>query len=209
MTGSSLRQGACYELALTGRPGDRAEIRVLLDVCRDLEPGVARDRPWALLPVRGAVLVEVSAGGRVVLPGAWAEPGDLAALPAIGHRPVTVADLRMPAFVLGFGSGAVLAWGETVWELPFDDSLAIPEACRPAVHSAAALRRLALVALDRRADVGLTLWNDPAFEVPWRDVRLVPRAKWWFDMAQVPASMRYADAARARGIDLERALPRS
>lgn len=62
------------------------------------------------------------------------------------------------------------------------------------------------MALGRRDDVALTLWRDPAFEVPWHDVRLVGRARWWFAMAQVPSGMRYADAARTQGLDVERFL---
>lgn len=196
--------GTLFALRLTDRTGDAATLRVLADAERDLAPHAAADRPWPLEPVRDGVLVDVSVGGRAVLPGAWVTRHGLDRATGMGRERVRPTDLRMPAYVLGEGSGSVLAWGETVWPLPFDDSVAIPAACRPGVHSLSELRRLVLVALDRRADIGLTLWQDPALEVPWQDVRIVPRARWWFEMAQVPTGMRYAEAARAQGVELER-----
>lgn len=199
-------RGTCLRLPLTDAPGDAAELRVLADVDRDLAPHAPTDRRWPLSLLPGACLVEVSLGSRLVLPGAWVRSGDVGTLPVTGRRRVRVEDLRMPAVVLGEGSEAVLAWGETVWPLPFDDSVAIPAVCRPDVHSLARLRRLALIALGRQEDVALTLWRDPSFEVPWHDVRLVRRARWWFAMAQVPSGMRYADAARAQGLDVGRFL---
>ena len=56
------------------------------------------------------------------------------------------------------------------------------------------------MAAGRRQEVALTLWRDPGFEVPWQDVRLVPHARWWFEMADVPPTATYADAARLQGI---------
>lgn len=202
--GARPEPGRILELPLTGRAGDAAELRVLADVDRDLLPHAPRDRPWPLAALRGAVLVEATHEGRVVLPGAWVQTGDLARLTSTDHRAPAPADLRMPAVVLGDGRDAVLAWGETVWALPFEGRIAIPEAARPGAHSLARLRRLVLVALGRREEVGLTMWHDGAFEIPWHDVRLLPRARWWFDMAQVPAGMRYADAARVQGVEVER-----
>lgn len=198
--------GSILALPLSDRPGDAAALRVLADHGRDLAPHARADRLWPLAAMRGGVLVEVLVEDRPVLPGAWAQAEDLTRLAMVGHRPITARDLRMPAVVLGEGPEAVLAWGETIWPLPFDGAVAIPAAARPGVHSAALLRRLALVASGRREEVGLTLWHDDGFEVPWHDVRLLPRARWWFEMAQVPATMRYADAARSQGVEIERLL---
>ncbi len=196
--------GSLFTLPLTERTGDAATLRVLADAERDLAPHALPERPWPLEPVRDGVLVDVSVGGRPVLPGAWVARHGLDRATGMGRERVRPTDLRMPAHVLGEGSNSVLAWGETLWPLPFDDSVAIPASCRPGVHSLSELRRLVLVVLERRADIGLTLWQDPALEVPWHDVRLVPRARWWFEMAQVPVGMRYAEAARAQGVGLER-----
>src|SRR5699024_11198195 len=57
-----------------------------------------------------------------------------------------------------------------------------------------------LVALGRRDEVALTLWRQDGFEVPWHDVRLIPRAAWWFEIAQVPPGTRYADAEAAQQV---------
>lgn len=201
-------RGAVLRLPLTAAPGDEAQVRILADLRRDVAPHIDPSRADPLRAVAGGVLVEVHAGGRMVLPGTWASREALEVLePAPGPRPrLRAADLRMPAVVLGDGPAAVLAWGETIWPLPFDGSASVPASCRPAVHGRADLRRLVLAALGRIDEVGLTLWSAPGFEVPWHDVRLVPRARWWFAIAQVPAGMRYADAARAQGVDVERLL---
>lgn len=204
--GGAPRPGALFALPLTDRPGDGLTLRVLADLERDIAPSAPAHGPWPLDAIGAGVLVEARAGTRVVLPGAWLAPGELGRARAMGIGDLDPRDVRLPAVVLGDGAGSVLAWGETVWPLPFEDAAApaIPAACRPRAHSLAELRRLALVALGRRADVGLTLWQDEAFEVPWADVRLVPRARWWFSLAQVPPEMTYADAARAQGLPLER-----
>lgn len=132
-----------------------------------------------------------------------------AARAGAAFAPVRGSDLRLPAALLGTGSEAVLAWGETRWRLQLDSAIAVPDSCRPGLHSAAQLRRLALVALGRREQVALTLWQDPSWDVPWHDVRLVPRAADWFSIAGVPSGLRYADAARAQGVPVERLLPSS
>lgn len=184
-----------------GGPEDTAELRVVADVGRDLmplQPGASRR---ALEPVADAVLVDVTVRGRTVLPGAWLRRSDAQTLTISGYRPLTEADVRMPAVVIGHGAGAELAWGQTLWPLHLDEQIAVPETCRPSVHGLARLRRLVLVALGRRDEVALTLWREPGFEIPWHDVRMAPYARWWFELAQVPPGMRYADAARRQGLD--------
>lgn len=177
---------------------DLALVRLLAVPRRDLTRAGALAAP--LLPFADALLVEVSMAGRVVIPGAWAEPSILQQGRPAPRTQVVPDDLRLPAVVAGEGSAAQLHWGETVWPLPFDDTVAIPTVCRASIHSAARLRRLALVAAGRRQDVALTLWRDPGFEVPWHDVRLVPHARWWFEMADVPPTATYRDALRLHGI---------
>lgn len=201
--------GSLLEVPLTDARADVALLHVVADVDRDLRPTSERVRPDLLDHAAGGVLVSVEVAGHTVLPGAYVRRDDLARALVLGHRRVVAADLRFPAVVLGDAPGSVLAWGETRWPLPLDPSLAVPEACRPGVHSLSQLRRLVLVALGRRDDVALTLWRDPDLEVPWHDVRLAPRARWWFELAQVPPGMRYADAARSQGVAIERFLPTS
>lgn len=196
---SDLRQGDLASIDLSPVPGDSALVRVLAVPERDL----LRDGqlPVGLAPFQDAVLVEVMSNGHVALPGAWVRPEVIRQAHAAGHQPVGEADLRLPAVVIGDGSRAALHWGETIWPLPFDDSVAIPSSCRPHAHSLPELRRLVLAATGRRSEIALTLWQQPDFEVPWHDVRLVPRPAWWFELAQVPAGMRYRDAvAVQRGL---------
>jgi hypothetical protein len=202
--GSPARAGQVLALPLTQDDGDAAQVRVLLDL-REL---ARRDSVAAehLAAFGDGVLVEVRAGGRLVLPGAWAERSVLGLAPAGPSQRVREADLRMPAAVVGGTGRTALAWGETRWPLPLDATVAIPSSCRPGPHSLPELRRLALHAAGRRREIALTLWQDPGFDVPWRDVRLVPHASWWFEIAQVPPGMRYADAAAAQGLEVERLL---
>lgn len=188
--------GSAVGLALTDRPGDEAVVRVLAVPRRDLLIDGALPEP--LVPFADALLVDVAAGGRTVLPGAWIEPRALDAGTPCSAPPVTAADLRLPAVVHGDGPRAELHWGATRWSLPFDDSVEVPRTCRAAAHSSATLRRLALVAAGRRDEIPLTIWRDPSFEIPWHDVRLAPRASWWFELAQVPFGMRYRDALEAQ-----------
>lgn len=190
--------GTTVALPLTPAPQDVAEVRLLAVPRRDLTRGSRLAPP--LERFAESYLVEVLVAGRVVLPGAWAEPAVIAQGREVARRQVVPTDLRFPAVVDGEGSTAALHWGETVWPLPFDDTVAIPPACRAGSHSAAQLRRLALVAAGRREDVGLTLWRDPGFDIPWKDVRLVPHARWWFEVADVAPTMTYRDALRAQGI---------
>lgn len=198
--------GTVLRLPLTASGGDDAQVRVLADLDRDLAPHARTDRRWPLSVLGSAVLVDVVVDGRTVLPGAWVEHRALADLERLRAERLRPEDLRMPAVVLGEGSEAVLAWGETIWPLPFDASVRIPATCRPGIHSLAELRRLALTAAGRRSVVGLTLWRAPGFAVPWHDVRLDERARWWFEMAQVPPGMRYAGAADTQGVPVRRFL---
>lgn len=196
----SVAPGSLLALPLTSAEADRAEVRVLLD------PSHAERSARENLRIFGdGVLVEVRYRGQSLIPGMWADPRILQ-IPVEGHESVRAADLRLPAVILGSGAHAQLAWGETRWPMALDSALAIPQSCRPGVHSAAQLRRLALVALGRRDEVALTLWQDPAMDVPWHDVRLVPHAAAWFSAAQVPVGMRYADAADWQGFPVERLL---
>ena len=87
-----------------------------------------------------------------------------------------------------------------MWPLDLGGAVAIPDAARADPHPLSRLRRLLLVAAGRRAEIALTMWQAPDFEIPWQDVRLLPRAASWFELAQVPTSMRYADAERAQGV---------
>ncbi|MGY5764491.1 hypothetical protein ACXET9_04730 [Brachybacterium sp. DNPG3] len=187
------------------RPEDRAEVRVVAAPRRDL---VRNGGPLSapLRPAADALLVDVRVGGRTVIPGAWVQREVMERGEPIAPRSVTEQDLRPPAVIVGDSPEAVLHWGETVWPLPLGPTLAIPASARLSPHPLSRLRRLALVAAGRRAEVGLTLWRDPAFEIPWHDVRMLPHASWWFDSAQVPAGMRYADAEAAQGVGRARRL---
>lgn len=196
--------GTRVRIALTDRPGDEAVVRVIAVPRRDMaRNGVLSE---VLAPFAEALLVDVSVAGTVVLPGAWVEPEVLRRGAAIAPIPVTAADLRPPAVIAGTPQRAALCWGETVWPLDLGGVVAIPETARACPHPLSRLRRLVLVAAGRRAEIALTLWQHPDFEVPWHDVRLLPRAAAWFELAQVPPGMRYADAERAQGVG--RARPR-
>lgn len=180
-------------------PVDHAEVRVVAVPRRDLvRNGGQLSTP--LRPIAESLLVDVSVGGRTVIPGAWAQPEVMERGEPIAPRSVTTADLRPPAVIVGDGPEVAMHWGETVWPLRLDAALAIPSSARLSPHPLSRLRRLALVASGRREEVGLTMWRDPGFEVPWHDVRLLPHAAWWFEIAQVPAGMRYADAEAAQGV---------
>lgn len=212
MTGPSRRPvqepplpGTQVAIALTARPDDRAVIRVVAAARRDLPGSTAAGGP--LGPFLRSLLVDVWVRNRLVLPGAWVQPEVISRGEPVSPRPVRPADLRPPAVITGEGESAELHWGQTVWPLALGGPLAIPEAARADPHPLARLRRLILIALDRHADVGLTLWRGPDFEVPWHDVRLIPRAAWWFEIAQVPAGMRYADAEAAQGVGRSRPGP--
>lgn len=197
--------GTRVRIALTDRPGDEAVVRVIAAPRRDMVRG-GRLSP-ALAPFAEALLVDVSVGGRTLLPGAWVEPEVLDRGSAIAPIPVTAADLRPPAVIAGTPERAALCWGETVWPLDLGGVVAIPDSARAAPHPLSRLRRLALIAAGRREEIALTLWRDPGFEIPWQDVRLLPRAAAWFELAQVPSGMRYAEAEQAQGVG--RARPRA
>ncbi|WP_394214626.1 hypothetical protein [Brachybacterium vulturis] len=205
MRGQMPLPGTRVRIALTDRPGDQAVVRVIAVPRRDLSHG-GRLSP-ALAPFSEALLVDVSVAGRTLLPGAWVEREVLERGAPIAPTPVRAADLRPPAVIAGTTEQAALCWGETVWPLDLGGVVAIPDSSRAGPHPLSRLRRLVLVASGRRAEIALTLWRDPAFEIPWQDVRMLPRAAAWFELAQVPAGMRYADAERAQGVG--RARPRS
>lgn len=190
--------GVRVRIALTDRPGDHAVVRVIAVPRRDMVRDGALSVP--LQPFADALLVDVSVEGRVLLPGAWVQPEVLERGAPIAPTPVGAADLRPPAVLAGTPDRAALHWGETVWPLDLGGAVTIPEAGRADPHPLSRLRRLILVAAGRRAEIALTMWRDPAFEIPWQDVRLLPRAAAWFDLAQVPPGMRYADAERAQGV---------
>ncbi|MCG7309982.1 hypothetical protein [Brachybacterium sp. ACRRE] len=203
-TARAARPGDVLALALTQHPGDEAHVRMLLDqrTLADRVPDAAEH-----LAVFGdGVLVEVRVGERLALPGVWVERSVLDLRPTGEREPVREEDLRLPAAVVGGTGQTSLAWGETRWPLPLDATVAIPSSCRPGPHSLPELRRLALHAAGRRAEIALTLWQDPGFDVPWRDVRLVPHASWWFEIAQIPPGTRYADAAARQGVEATRLL---
>ena len=197
--------GTRVQIALTDRPGDSATVRVIAAPQRDMARGGVLSAP--LQPFEKALLVDVSVGERILIPGAWVQPEVLERGTPLAPTPVTAADLRPPAVICGVPERATLHWGETVWPLDLGGAVAIPEAARADPHPLSRLRRLALVASGRRDEVGLTLWRAPGFEIPWQDVRLLPRAAAWFDLAQVPAGMRYAEAERAQSVG--RARPRA
>ena len=190
--------GTRVRIPLTDRPGDHAVVRVIAAPRRDLAR--AGRLSEALRPFADALLVDVHVGEKLLLPGAWVQHEVLRRGEPLAPVPVAAADLRPPAVIAGTPERAELHWGETVWPLDLGGAVAIPEAARADPHPLSRLRRLLLVAAGRRAEIALTLWQAPDFEIPWQDVRLLPRAASWFELAQVPAGMRYADAERAQGV---------
>lgn len=190
--------GTRVRIPLTPRHGDDAVVRVIAAPRRDMARGGLLSE--LLQPFAGALLVDVSADGRTLLPGAWVQPEVLQRGEPLTPVPVTAADLRPPAVIAGDSERAALCWGETLWPLDLGGAVAIPDAARADPHPLSRLRRLTLVAGGRREEIALTLWQDPAFEIPWQDVRLLPRAAAWFELAQVPVGMRYADAERVQGV---------
>lgn len=197
--------GTRVRIALTDRPGDEAVVRVIAAPRRDLTHGGRLSE--ALVPFADALLVDVSVAGKVVLPGAWVQHEVLDRGAPIAPTPVTAADLRPPAVIAGTTERAALCWGETIWPLDLGGVVAIPDAARASAHPLSRLRRLVLVAVGRRAEIALTLWRAADFSVPWQDVRLLPRAAAWFELAQIPPGMRYADAERAQGVGRARPRP--
>lgn len=198
--------GTRVRITLSDRPGDTAVVRVIAVPRRDMARGGLLGIP--LQPFAESILVDVSVGERTLLPGAWVQQEVLERGTPLAPVPVTAADLRPPAVISGPPEQASLHWGETVWPLDLGGVVAIPAASRADPHPLSRLRRLALIAAGRRAEIGLTLWRDPAFEIPWQDVRLLPRAGSWFELAQVPPGMRYADAEHAQAVGRARARPR-
>lgn len=205
MTAQAPLPGTRVRIPLTERPGDEAVVRVIAVPRRDLAHG-GRLSP-VLAPFADALLVDVSAAGRTLLPGAWVETEVLERGAPIAPLPTTAADLRPPAVIAGTPDRAALCWGETIWPLDLGGVVAIPDSARPSPHPLSRLRRLALVAAGRREEINLTLWRDPALEIPWHDVRMLPRAAAWFELAQVPPGMRYADAESAQGVGRARPRP--
>lgn len=198
MSSPSPLPGTRVRISLTDHPGDQAVVRVIAAPRRDMTRG-GRLSP-ALAPFADALLVDVSLAGRTLLPGAWVQHEVLDRGAPIAPIPVTAADLRPPAVIAGTPEHAALCWGETVWPLDLRGAVSIPVSSRADPHPLSRLRRLSLIAAGRREEIGLTMWRDPGFEVPWHDVRMVPRAAAWFELAQVPPGMRYADAERAQGV---------
>lgn len=190
--------GTRVRIPLTDRPGDEAVVRVIAAPRRDMARGGVLSP--VLEPFADALLVDVAVGGSLLLPGAWVQPEVLERGTAIAPTPVTAADLRPPAVIAGTPERAALCWGETVWSLDLGGVVSIPDSARADPHPLSRLRRLTLVAAGRRDEIALTLWRDPAFEIPWQDVRLLPRAASWFELAQVPPGLRYADAEEAQGV---------
>lgn len=197
--------GTRVRIALTDRTGDEAVVRVIAAPQRDLTHA-GRLSP-ALAPFADALLVDVAVGERTVLPGAWVEREVLGRGAPIAPVPVSAADLRPPAVITGTTDRAALCWGETVWPLELGGVVAIPEAARPGPHPLSRLRRLLLIGLGRRHEIALTLWQAADFEVPWHDVRLLPHASRWFELAGVPPGTRYADAERIQGVGRARPRP--
>lgn len=198
MRGRAPLPGTRVRIALTDRPGDEAVVRVIAVPQRDMTHGGGLSP--ALAPFADALLVDVSVAGTTVLPGAWVEHEVLTRGAPIAPVPVTAADLRPPAVITGTPERAALCWGETVWPLDLGGAVAIPDAARPGPHPLSRLRRLVLVALGRRSEIALTLWQAPDLEIPWHDVRLLPHAQRWFELAGVPPGTRYADAERIQGV---------
>ncbi|WP_114854734.1 hypothetical protein [Brachybacterium sp. YJGR34] len=190
--------GTRVTVPLTEHPGDLAVVRVITAPRRDLTRAGRLSVP--LQPFADALLVDVAVDGRLVLPGAWVQHEVLERGAPLHPTPVSAADLRPPAVLVGTPEQAALHWGETVWPLELGGAVGIPPAARADPHPLSRLRRLLMVATGRREQIGLTLWRDPAFEIPWQDVRLLPRAAAWFELAQVPPGLRYADAERFQGV---------
>ncbi|APX31728.1 hypothetical protein BH708_02215 [Brachybacterium sp. P6-10-X1] len=196
--------GTRVTIALTPREGDLAVVRVIAAPQRDMvRAGTLGE---VLRPFADALLVDVAVEGRLVLPGAWVQREVLQRGTAIERVPVAAGDLRPPAVIAGTPERAALHWGETVWPLALGGVVAIPSAARAAPHPLSRLRRLVMVALGRRQEIALTLWQDPDLEIPWHDVRLLPHAARWFELAQVPTGARYADAERIQGVGRARSL---
>lgn len=190
--------GTRVRIPLTDATGDDAVVRVIAAPCRDMARDGILSEP--LRPFSDALLVDVHVGGRLVLPGAWVEHEVLRRGTPIAPTPVAAADLRPPAVIAGTPEHAELHWGETVWPLDLGGAVAIPDSARAEPHALSRLRRLLLVAAGRRDEIALTMWQAPDFEIPWQDVRLLPRAASWFELAQVPPGMRYADAEQLQGV---------
>lgn len=190
--------GTRVTIPLTARAGDVAVVRLIAAPQRDMVRAGRLGEP--LRPFADAHLVDVAVGGRLVLPGAWVEREVLQRGTALEPVPVAAADLRPPAVLVGTPEHAALHWGETVWPLDLGGAVAIPPAARARPHPLSRLRRLVLVALGRRPEIALTLWQAADFEIPWHDVRLLPHAGRWFELAQVPPGTRYADAERMHGV---------
>lgn len=205
MSGAEPLPGTRVTIPLTAREGDVAVVRVIAAPRRDMVRGGRLGEP--LQPFAEALLVDVTVGGRLMLPGAWVEREVLERGTALEPVPVAAADLRPPAVIVGTPERAALHWGETTWPLDLGGAVAIPSAARPRSHPLSRLRRLVLVALGRRPEIALTLWQAADFEIPWHDVRLLPHAGRWFELAQVPPGTRYADAERIHGVG--RARPRA
>lgn len=197
--------GTRVTIPLTDAPGDLAVVRVIAAPRRDMVRAGRVGTP--LLPFADSLLVDVSVADGLVLPGAWVQREVLERGASISPARVGAADLRPPAVIAGDGERAQLQWGETVWPLDLGGVVAIPASARASAHSLSRLRRLVLVAAGRRADIALTLWQDPGFELPWHDVRLLPHAARWFELAGVPAGMRYSDAEQAHGVGRARQRP--
>lgn len=196
--GSELLPGARVEIPLTPARGDVAEVRLLAVPRRDLAWSGRLSSP--LHPFADALLVDVRIAARVLLPGAWVQREVFERGTPLPPRPVRAHELRLPAVIAGSGPDLALHWGETIWPLDLGGAVAVPQAGRADPHPLSRLRRLLLVASGRREEIALTLWQDPDFEIPWQDVRLLERAAEWFEIAQVPSGMRYADAERAQGV---------
>lgn len=197
--------GTRVTIPLTDAPGDLAVVRVIVAPRRDMVRAGRLGTP--LLPFADSLLVDVSVADRLVLRGAWVQREVLERGTSIAPARVGAADLRPPAVIAGDGERAQLQWGETVWPLDLGGVVAIPASARASAHPLSRLRRLVLVAAGRRADIALTLWQDPGFELPWHDVRLLPHAARWFELAGVPAGMRYSDAEQAHGVGRARQRP--
>ncbi|GAA4527555.1 hypothetical protein GCM10023160_23960 [Brachybacterium paraconglomeratum] len=198
--------GTRVRITLSDRPDDTAVVRVIAAPRRDMARTGALSVP--LQPFAESILVDVSVGEKALLPGAWVQQEVLERGAPLAPVPVSAADLRPPAVISGAAEHASLYWGETVWPLDLGGVVAIPASARPDPHPLSRLRRLTLIAAGRREEIGLTLWRDPAFDVPWQDVRLLPRAASWFELAQVPPGMRYADAEQAQAVGRARPRPR-
>ncbi|WP_262426328.1 hypothetical protein [Brachybacterium sp. Z12] len=107
--------GTRVQIALTDRPGDSATVRVIAAPQRDMARGGVLSAP--LQPFEKALLVDVSVGERILIPGAWVQPEVLERGTPLAPTPVTAADLRPPAVICGVPERATLHWGETVWPL--------------------------------------------------------------------------------------------